>query len=225
MSAGEIIERTLSDGCACRRWHACISSVSLHREENRLAHEQKPNNSSSRWKGSPFGEVGWLRDSGNRLAISCTTLLVRTSFDRVMAQHESTQRVSRATWPRPMPQFLRWRQKNLIWITLLSLSLSRRAFSETFLTGPVENPVSTVWPFLLSWNLHRFYQLNKEECPIFGPCKSRKGNLDTSSLPRGFFFGPKFPSSLPKSNVGNGTYECWKWRVNNFHKIKTIRHV
>ena len=122
MSAGAIIKRTLSDGCACRRWHACISSVSLHREENRLAHEQKPNNSFSRWKGSPFGEVGWLRDSGNRLAISCTTLLVRTSFDRVMAQHESTQRVSRATWPRPMPQFLRWRQKNLIWITLLSLS-------------------------------------------------------------------------------------------------------
>ena len=69
MSAGEIIKRTLSDGCACRRWHACISSVSLHHKENRLAHEQKPNNSSSRWKGSPFGEVGWLRDSGMRESV------------------------------------------------------------------------------------------------------------------------------------------------------------
>ena len=200
MSAGEIIKRTLSDGCACRRWHACISSVSLHHKENRLAHEQKPNNSSSRWKGSPFGEVGWLRDSGMRESVGhllhySTRPNEFWSRDGTTRKHTESLESHLTTPDAPISQMTTKKSD----LDHFALSLSRRAFSETFLTGPVENPVSTVWPFLLSWNLHRFYQLNKEECPIFGPCKSRKGNLDTSSLPRCVFLGVQI-SLLPLPN-------------------------
>lgn len=129
------ITGALSDGCACSRWHACISTVSLHREENRLAHEQK----SVQVKGESVRR-GWADSGIAGIARPSLALVQRVLI--AWWHNTKAHRVSRATWPRPVPQFLGWRQKNLIWITLLSLSLL--AFSETFPIGPVENPVSSL---------------------------------------------------------------------------------
>ncbi len=159
---------------AYRRWQACINGMSLHRR-NGLAHEQKP---APRWKGSPFGEVSWLRASrawyslqlysaaghGNRWP----SLRSRpTSFDRVMLHARARIRTNTES-REPLdharcPNFSDDDKKNCSG-SLCSLSLS--LFSLLCFSSHSLKPFSPVrlkiWfpvsPFRLSWkpsNLQR----------------------------------------------------------------------
>ena len=71
-------------------------------------------------------------------------------------------------------------KKQLLWITLLSLSSLLVAFSETILASSPENLVSTI-PVIVETFEPSPYQLNKEECySIFGP--SRKETFASNGV-------------------------------------------